>query len=265
MYFGSLFLNGDNHMRQLITLFLSIGVLTCLPSCVKRTISISGTTYADTSAIPHGFSKKNSFAVASASSEDAKLGQGKLQTKEVEKKIAIVLKKRGYQVNQSQNADYAIVFNYGKKSETKVINVAKYIPGQSITSTSTLSGTYGYYGQCNQHAYTSGTYVYMPEEYTFCTKFLRFHVYDLKQYVLSQKYNFFGKAQTPPHIWEGVVWNVNTSEDLRSYLDFLIIRLVSILGKNTPGTLTLEMLTDDPEVTDLRHTYFNPNSSEQNE
>jgi hypothetical protein len=231
--------------------------LLLLPACMRREIRVATNSYADATFIPNGFVKGKSFAVSGGSYVDGIEQKNEMQTKELTKKVSLVLDSEGYSVKQNLNqADYCIIFNYGSKSETKILNMPIYIPGQTTTSTGTVSGVRGYYGQYQQESATSGTYIYMPEEYTFYTKFLCFSVYDAKQCQSSR-----GGEKMPPQIWYGQVWNVNEQSDLRSYLDFLLIQLFKSFGKDSQGTITSSIYEDDESVAWLRHSYFNPDSS----
>lgn len=241
-------------MKNMAIALIMGSILTVLPGCIRQPIRISSTSYADTTKISNGFSKDKSFAVASIPSADGAGQQNELQSKELEQKIAIAMNHNGYHIENSASANYYLLFDYGIKAETKTLNVAKYIPGQTVTSTGSLSGTYGYYGQYNQLSTSSGTYVYMPEDHTFFTKFLNFYVYDANECKTSSK------NKTPPQIWQGTAWNIDEYGDLRAYLDFLIVHLVRIFGKNSVGTITNDMYGDDQSVALLRHTYLNPST-----
>lgn len=237
-------------MKQFIPLIVPLSIILLLPACFKQPIRVSGEAFADTTNLSNGFAKGSSFTLnGSRYTKEGKEFNDELQTKELEKKIAIALEAKGFATKDSQqDADYLINFIYSSASENKVLNVEKYIPGQSITAYSN-----GYYGKQSQTAYTSGTIVYMPEEHTFFIKLLNFQVYDLK--------NRNHKNGKRPHVWKGSTWNVDESSDLRSYLDFLVIQLVEMLGKNTIKTVTVDLYDKDPAIKSLRQTYLNPIAS----
>jgi len=69
-----------------------------LSGCIRQ-FNIKTTAYSDSKVIPNGFEKKKSFCLANASgAEDAEQNNDELQTKELEKKIALMLVNRGYSV-----------------------------------------------------------------------------------------------------------------------------------------------------------------------
>jgi hypothetical protein len=215
-------------------------------------------TYADVSKIPAGFSKEDSFMVSGGSIVNGIEVKSELQTKELTKKVNIILKKLGYQVaNCLQDAKYCILFNYGLTSESKILNTTKYIPGTSVTTTGSLNGIYGYYGQYKEQSQSSGTYILVPEEYTFYTKFLSFHVYDANAMHIALEDAKNSELKLPPVIWHGFTQNIDQGADLRLYLDFLCISLCNLIGKNTPGTINTYIYEDDEVIIWLRNTYLN--------
>lgn len=96
--------------------------------------------------------------------------------------------------------------------------------------------------------------MYMPEEHTFYTRFLDLYVYDAKE---CRRLNSFSK-NLPSQIWRGLSWNVDEYGFLRSHLDFLLIPLMDIFGKNTIGAIENNVYADDQRVALLRETYLNP-------
>jgi len=218
--------------------YVMTGLLVLLPACTPKNIHIDITAYADTSVIPNGFLKKKSFAVIGGSYVKGVNQNNELQTKELERKVSNILKDKEYIVTTNiEEADYCLFFNYGSSSETKVLNTLKYIPGETCTTTGTL-GLYRY----NQESATSGTYVYVPEEYTFHTKFLVCYVYDAK---LCQNLN---QDIMPPQIWYGLAYGVDEYTDLRKYLELLLVQLFDFFGDNSPGTVSTKASEDDIEL-----------------
>jgi hypothetical protein len=236
------------------SLFLSLVLL--LPGCCQRQIKISRSTFADTEQIIDGFSEHSSFILLPTSEEN----NNELLDKEVGKKIATVLKDNGYStVKQVKDADYCLFYTYGMKSETRTINELKYIPGQTIITTGSASGTYGhlgncgYYGQHQQQTQSSGTFVYLPEQYTFYSKFLTCRICDK---INGTKPPLKGKSEDTA-LWYGAVVNDDPNGDLRATLDFLIISLFDLFGENTQEINTITMYEKDRRVMSLRSTYLN--------
>jgi hypothetical protein len=235
---------------------LFIPLIFFLSGCCQRKVKIARSAYANTEYVTNGFSKHSSFIVLPSPSEsdDTLLG------KEVGKKISIVLQDNGYStVKQKKDADYCLFYAYGMKSETRTINELKYIPGETITTTGTVSGAYGrcnnysYYGQHQQQSRSSGSFIYVPEQYTFYSKFLTCHIYDKKN---NKKTVLNKKPENKSLLWYGAAINNDLSVDLRSTLDFLIISLLDLLGINTQEIDTVTMYEKDERVTSLRSTYL---------
>lgn len=240
-------MNIKNKPLKSSALMLVIGMLMFLPGCFKKKIKVLSTGYADTSVIPNGFRYNKSFAVAPCDTDGTQ--KNELQTKEVEKKVCVALEDQGYTISPLDTADYCLLFNYGCESDTQTQQVLKYIPGTTYTTSGNVNTTYGYWGGYNETTTSSGSYAFVPETYTFYTKSLSFFVYDAKQ-CLKIKTN-----KMPPQIWNGSAWNVDQNPNLRTCLDFLIIRLTDLLGQNTLKPSTTNMYIDDPDVEWLRENY----------
>ncbi|HEV2916967.1 MAG TPA: hypothetical protein VGW78_04420 [Candidatus Babeliales bacterium] len=235
-------------------LFLSLVFI--LPGCCQRRIKITRSAFANTERITDGFPEHSSFVILPASKEQ----KNKLLEKEIGKKISIVLQDNGYStVKQKKDADYCLFYTYGMKSETRTINELKYVPGQTITTTGSASGTYGRYGNCGyygehqQQTQSSGTFVYIPEQYTFYEKFLTCHVCNKTK---STKIPL-NKESRDTEVWYGVAVNNDLSGDLRGNLDFLIISLLDLLGSNTQEINSITMYEKDERVASLRSIYLN--------
>lgn len=227
-----------------------------LPGCFKRTVRVGGNFYGDRDVIPNGFAKNSRFVVAGNSVVNGVEQFNELQTKEVKKKIELFLKSKDYRVrDRLEDSDYCIIFNYGSKTETKVVNVREYVPGGTTTTQGKVN-LYGYqsnsanYSETTAHA---GTYIYVPREYTYCTKFISLYVYN----AASCKKELDSKSGvTPPQIWYGLVWQVDGCTDLRPYIDFLLVGLSDFFGKNTGGEVSFDIDEDCERLLFFRNLYL---------
>lgn len=219
-----------------------IGLLIILPGCAKRTIRVESTALADTTAIPRGFDVESTFVIVPPEPNN-------LQTKEITKKISLLLENKGHQVNQSQEADYYLCFEYGNKNETKVLNVPKYIPGPTTTSIGAITNDYQTVEQYNTLTQTSGTTVYVQEQHTFYNKFINWSVYDTKE-ALDKKPN------DTMAIWHGTATNNDENPDMRWTLDYLLVELSKLFGKNTIGYVSKDINYDYANVKQLRVAYL---------
>jgi hypothetical protein len=194
-------------------------VLPLLSACRKR-VHITTNTFADVQAIPGGFEEGSSFAVIPASKEN------QLFNKEISHKIARELQTEGYQVKpakEAAKADYCLVFGYGITSSTNTVNVAKYIPGERQVKQGFIAGRRDVvdYEEVTE---TSGTTVYVPEEYTVFKRELMMQVYDAKLY---------HKDKQEELVWQGTAVSVGDCSDLRLIIDYLIGALFNHFGEST--------------------------------
>jgi len=227
-------------------LIFCLGLCLFLSACMKRKIYIKTSAYACSESIPNGFLQNKSFTLVGDSYVcGVKQSDCELQTRELKKKMSLVLKSKGHSVIEDSGSDYFLVFNYGSRGETEVRNSLKYIPGETINTTGSLTGIYGYYGQYNQTTHSSGTYIFVPEKFNIYLKFLRLYVYDAKQYSKLSHTNTM-----PPQVWSGLAIGKDGYADLRTYLDFLLIHLFDLFGKN--GEVIGEFSEDDERVIWLR-------------
>jgi hypothetical protein len=208
-------------------------LLIMLSGCLRQTVHVSATSYANKKELPSGFLPGNSFAISCVEQKN------ELQTLELEQKVALVLKGRGYCIATQENADFLLRMNYGITHEDRTVNVEKYIPGQVFT-TVTPSG-HRIYGS------TSSTITYVPETHTFFNKFLTLYAYDAQKFLSSNK---------PSEIWSGSATSYDEDSDLRSDLDFLLVGLMDSFGKNTQGIVHFHIPEDDKAVTWLRDAYL---------
>lgn len=165
-------------------------------------------------------------------------------SKEVTQKIGRILESRGYFVTENvRKADYALLFNFGITSTQTTINVPKYIPGQSQTTQGSVYGSSGGYGSYQQTTQTSGTTVYVPENYIFFTRALAIDVYDAKLYRKNKKIE---------ELWKANAISSGESGDLRYIIDYLLVTAFAHFGGDTGKYVEKELSVDDREVRKLR-------------
>jgi len=220
--------------------------LSLLTGCARK-INIKTTAYTDPRRLSHGFEKKKSFCLAGVSCADGiSQNNDELQTKELEKKISIMLEDKGYLIDQNKLADYFLVFNYGCDAETIRYNSLKYLPGPVYKTDATLVDTFGYHGHYNQTTTSSGTYVYVPEQSIYYTKRLSILIYDKAGAEKCAK-----NPQAPsPHVWSGSSRGVDEYDDLRTYLDYLLVSMFNLFGGS--GERTDIMYEGNDGVKNLR-------------
>lgn len=190
-----------------------------LTSCVKK-VHITTNAFADEAVIPGGFEEGSSFAVLPAQKDN------QLLSKEVGRKIATELRAEGYEVKaakEAEKADYCLVFGYGINSATNTVNVPKYIPGETQVKQGFVAGRRDVidYEEVTQ---TSGTTVYVPEEYIVFKRELMLQVYD------AQLYN---KTKKEELVWQGTAVSCGECGDLRVMIDYLISEIFNHFGCNT--------------------------------
>jgi hypothetical protein len=215
---------------------IAVMVLAFLCSCARH-YSISVDTYADKQFIPAGFKPGSSFAIFPAKEENP------MFSKEVSQKIAQILKDRGYRVESANKADYVLIFNSGITSTTTKINVPRYIPGQTQSTSGTVYGNRGYAGSYSEKTQSSGTTVYVPQDYTFFTRGVAIYVYDAEMY---------RKHEKEEQVWSGMAISSGENSDLRDVIDYLLVSVFSYFGDNTKKNVKISMAEDDEKVHKLR-------------
>ncbi|MCX5922088.1 MAG: DUF4136 domain-containing protein [Candidatus Dependentiae bacterium] len=222
---------------------LLVSLIILLPGCAKN-IRMSTTAYADKQAIPSGFARNKSFSVEGSLRVNDSKRENELQTKEVAQKLSIALQDKGYSIEQPENADYNIVFNYGYDKETVTNNVLTYIPQES-------SKTFEYTQECdgdaqyNEKTHSSGIWAHVPVESTYYRKFLNLYVHEARP----------NRKNKQPKVWECKIRNCDEDFDIRSYTDFFIVESMKWFGSNTQGTYSTSMSSKDKVVTALRTQY----------
>ena len=229
-----------SNLKKMFKLTLVVVPLLLLCSCGKQKLLISTNSFADVQAIPNGFSKESSFFVEPMKEDN------QLFSKEVSRKIEIILKEKGYSIKSAEEADFYITFNSDMTSQTSIVNVPKYIPGQTQTTSGNVNGSKGTISY-NEQTQTSGSITYVPQEITFFIKAIFIQVYDAKLYRENKK---------EIQVWSGSAMCSGDNCNLRSTIDYLLTTAFKYFGKNTQEYVCTTQNYKDKEVEKLRKTYF---------
>lgn len=225
-------------------------LLIVAPGCFKKRIHVSSTAYADRQAVPHGFAPGTSFAIAQSSHEGEEAQHPELLDKELSQKASILLKERGYRIKKLKAADYCLMLDYGSSCEKKVTESLRYIPGKTVGTTTTTIDCFGHCHLTRQETELPGKFVFVPEEYIDCTKFLSCTIYPAKEFASAQE-------QLPGQLWRAESWTVDQNTNLREYLDFLLIQNIDLLGAHLQTAYHKTWYEGDERVQALRDIYTN--------
>jgi hypothetical protein len=198
--------------------------------------TVSSNTFVDYDAIPYGFDKGSSFCIASENDENV------LFTKEVENKIACLLRAKGFEIVDADSAQYALVFDFSMSSYSKVINTLKHIPNQTQRTKGKISGNEGNSTKYEENTETSQA-VYVPETHTF---------YDRK-FTIEVCHNHDQKNDAP--LWSGTFSSEGKSSDLRGIIDYLLIPAFENFGKSTGRCIEITLDEKDKQVHSLRNRW----------
>lgn len=224
---------------------LSVCCVVVLSGCCGRRISIKTTAYSDVHALPCGFRMDKSFRLEGGSTVDGvKQHVDELEVKELAQKISVMLVNRGYRVTHDASADYCLRFNYGRKKGTESYQELKYIPGKTYKTNTTVIGTSGL-NNYDQTTTAPGQFVFVPKYYSVFTKFLDFRVYDKKGWEQSKN-----EKAPSQHIWYGSASGTDQYDDMRTYVDYLLVSLFGMFGGN--GNRETTVCEDNKSVTSLR-------------
>ena len=241
-----------SNLKKRLKLTLLFVPLLLLCSCGKQKLLITSNSFADVQAIPNGFSKESSFFVEPMKTDN------QLFSKEVSRKIEIILQEKGYSIETAENADFYITFNFDMQSKTEIINVPRYIPGQTITKQGSAYGsTSGRIGSLHGSSHgnanyeektqSSGSITYVPQQFTYFIKAISIQVFDAKLYRENKQ---------EIQVWAESSVCSGGNCDLRSAIDYLLLTAFKYFGKNTREFVTTTQNYNDKEVELLRKTYF---------
>lgn len=186
-------------------------------SCGKKIEVLNISSFVDQKKLPDGFSGASSFFVVTDKKKDP------LFEKEICQKIEEQLDNQNYIIEDLEDADYYLTFTYDITSTTSVVNVAKYIPGETTVTSGSIYGQYGWYGGYTEQSQSSGSIVYVPETYTSFNKFLFVRVYDA---------DLYRKTNVEDVLWEGSVISCGENNNLRTFINYLLQSLFKCFGKN---------------------------------
>lgn len=232
--------------------FLLLAPLVVLSGCFKRSIRVTGNSFVNKKSLPHGFVRNKSFAIVNEPAEHETDPQNDLQATELEQKIALMLVDGGYTVTPLESADYVLKFNYGAQSYTRTENVLKYIPGETVQTRGAVDESDGSYKDYREIKQSSGSYVYVPENYTYCTKHLSIQAYLVDEAMKMHKNT---DTKKPSAVWQGTVWTEDPQE-LRSCLDYLLVQVFDLFGRDSQKTIMGRIAENDTTVARLRQRYF---------
>ena len=210
--------------------FLSTILVLILASCAKESgMRITTNTFANKEEIPKGFKKQASFSIST------KQKGNELFAQEVSKKIATLLKDKGFIVKTKNNVDYNLNFSFGMEKSTHIRDVPVYIPD------------YGpwYYRRHNYNYRYNYRIAYVPEEYTLFNKLLFIEVYKNSN------------KKTKP-VWQGTAHSYEEDSDLRDAIDYLLVTVFKHFGRNTQKNINTKIEENNKNVKKLRQEYFQP-------
>lgn len=164
-----------------------------------------------------------------------------------------ILNEKGFvEASQFADADIAVFLSYGiGNPQTHHYSYELPVWGQTGVSSSTTYGTLSTYGGVGTY---SGTTTYTPtygvtgytsqvDSYTTYTRFLLIDAYDVALYKQEQKMN---------QVWKTSAISTGSNNDLRLVFPYMAIAMKPYIGSNTGRKIEVEVLTDDPQVIQLR-------------
>lgn len=210
-----------------------------LTSCSTKYI-VASNTFIDYQEIPYGFEKGTSFCIVSKNNDNV------LFSKEIERKIVNFLQNSGFEIDDSINAKYALLFDFAISSSSQIVNKAKYIPGQTQKTSGSISGTLGEHTLYKENTETSGTTVYVPETQIIFERKLTINVCDNRS---------FKDQTTEIPIWSGLFVSTGMNSDLREVMDYLLVPAFENFGKNTGKCVKVCLNENDPKIKNLRNHF----------
>ncbi len=153
------------------------------------------------------------------------------------------------------DADIAVFLAYGiGNPQTHQYSYSMPVWGQTGVSSSTTYGTLSTYGRTGTY---SGVTTYNPtygvtgydtqvESYTTYTRFLLMDAYDIAAYKRDQKMI---------QVWKTNVISTGSNNDLRTVFPYMAVAMKPYIATNTGRNIKVEVLEDDPQVTQLRGSF----------
>lgn len=222
--------------RSLFVLASILAASICLTSCTQKYL-VSTNTFIDSKIIPQGFPQNTKFVVIPVDGKS-------LFSDEIRHKIEKILESKGYLIaHDTSKADYGVFFDCSISSEAGTITVPRYIPGQTQTTKGNVYGSYGNFASYNQTTQSSGTTVYIPQDYIYYIRTLQVSVYNVDR---LQNH----KLELP--IWSGSAVSSGENGDLRTAIDYLLVSTFDHFGKSTGKIVQRSLKTEDEAVVRLR-------------
>ncbi|MCX8110143.1 MAG: hypothetical protein N3D15_02705 [Syntrophorhabdaceae bacterium] len=166
--------------------------------------------------------------------EDTK-AKNPLLEKEVIFKLDNMLRLKGYQVTEPDNARYYMLYGYGIGHERTITSTMPvYTPGRTATVTKT-SPTGTSYSTIQIPSSTT----YIPYATTVTDKWL------FLKLVEGEDYRREGKISP---VWIGEASITGEGSNIRELINYLIVGIYNFFGINTKKTISVDVLEDDPLV-----------------
>lgn len=224
--------------RLLFALASILAASICLTSCAQKCF-VSTNTFIDSKIIPHGFPQNTKFVVIPVDGKS-------LFSDEIRHKIEKILENKGYLIaHDASKAEYGVFFDCSISRETGTRTVSHYIPGETQTTRGSVYGSYGNFASYNQTTQSSGTTVYIPQDYIYYIRTLQVSVFNVDR---LQNH----KSELP--IWSGSAVSSGENGDLRTVIDYLLVSAFDHFGKSTGKIVQRSLKTEDEAVMRLRES-----------
>lgn len=228
---GVIVLNIQDFKSKIFCGVLLIFVLFLAGCCQNINLS----TYADYDVLSYGFKNGDTFAIKG-------LGENNFLDKEIQKKIAFVLKNRGYQVvKRNEYHKYLITFDCDMNSEIRTEYEEKIVES---TTVSVLGSIINSCRNGSNSSSASGNAVtthkqMVPVDVTYYNKYLQLSVYKIdgvcNKAIWTAKANLFDK-----------------NYDLRYASNYLLAAALDYFGKNTHKTISVAIGNNEKCVQEVR-------------
>lgn len=204
-------------------------ILIFLSSCARH-YTISTHSFSDFTDIPYGFAKGSTFQLFAQEPLDNPLFE-----KELSHKIGQMLWKKGY-IPTEEKGDYALHFKIKSIPFTKTVNVPKYISGTTQKKAGKKVGSVNLsYEETTEEC---GKTIYVPEIWTYYDQEFTMMVY-----------------QDQKLLWTGSSQIIDTHNDLRDLLDYLLITSFRYFGQNSKKKIEIVMSEKDEELRLMRNDF----------
>jgi len=218
---------------------MMIGVLftTALTGCTR--IQMNVTTYLSHD-LPFPEPSPETRVAVIAKTEEAE----PLLEREVQQKIEVLLRARGYTVTSVPESSHLIFAYFAIDSGTTATGVMPiFTPGGVATS-----DTYTSTGQwATTTTQLPGHTNYVPYRYTFFTRFLGMHLYQTRRWAVSTQ-----EDRGDAVVWKSTTVSSGSKSDLREVIDFLLVGTFDYFGRDTGKQKTETMFEASRSVSQLK-------------